>query len=872
MSLENENQETQPIFNGGEDGETLIYGTPNATHLTAAELRTLLGLPSGEHIQDYGDISTIGIGGVGAVFSAREPGLNREIALKLLRPQYRDQAERIEGFIREARATAQIDHPNIVPVHRLGVFDDVGVYFTMKRVEGETLRAVLRKLAENRPGYRRKFSLIRLLEIFLGACHGVAFAHRHGILHGDLKPGNLMVGDYGEVMVMDWGMARYRPELDQGGANAKMDLELNMPLQESEKDGKTRPKLGGTPAFMAPEQLTGKYPEPTEQTDIYALGAILYTILTWQGAPFNLEMNAEEIMRAAALGNFPPPRKAAHRGQPVPLELEAICLKAMNRNRERRYTKVADLIADVRNYLDGYPVAAYSPGWLYHLMKLIRRRPLVPSALAAALLTWLGFYGFTYINNLSESNSLLNLAEYSYSQARANHAEARRIFRLLQTPDGAAERGRKLEAELIAQTAEMQNGFNAALELISRTTEHGRREAAVDRMIRDIFRLQLEFYLSTGNYDALKNVLRQGRSQWQALFVRALNLDPELTTLVAKISSKNGTLRLTSSARDKLRLTILQPDGTPATDLNTDAALEDRELNSQEDFVLPGGDYQLRVTRGDGRTLTFPIRVPLAGVEDVHLELPEKLPHNAVFIPAGSFTYSRNDGRNGNVRFPLPAYLIGKYEVTFGEYLEFWRSLPEDSAEREEFRAWCAFDPASGRRDPVWDDDGELRAPFSPTLPVVGITPEAAEAYCRWFGKRFGFTGRLPTRVEWQKAARGVDARAYVWGDEYQTGRALLGDHPDRTKYPAGAEPGSFPRDRSPYGVCDLSGNVREMVEESADDTSFHSICGGSYLTTPRMAECGSASYGGDRARDVGFRYLLELPDEEEPQQSAPVR
>ena len=178
MSLKNENQETQPIFNGGEDGETLIYGTPNAAHLTAAELRALLGLPSGEHIQDYGDISTIGIGGVGAVFSAREPGLNREIALKLLRPQYRDQAERIEGFIREARATAQIDHPNIVPVHRLGVFDDVGVYFTMKRVEGETLRAVLRKLAENRPGYRRKFSLIRLLEIFLGACHGVAFAHR----------------------------------------------------------------------------------------------------------------------------------------------------------------------------------------------------------------------------------------------------------------------------------------------------------------------------------------------------------------------------------------------------------------------------------------------------------------------------------------------------------------------------------------------------------------------------------------------------------------------------------------------------------------------------------------------------------------------
>lgn len=222
MNEDDENQAPE----WDDDQKTLIYGAASETMLSPEELRRALGIPAGDRIQDYDGLSAIGIGGVGAVFSAHEPGLNREVALKILRPQYRNQAERIEWFIREARATAQIDHPNIPPVHRMGVFDDVGVYFTMKRVEGETLRVILRKLNEDKEGYRRTYTLHRLLEIFIGACNGVAFAHSHGILHCDLKPGNLMVGDYGEVMVMDWGMARYRADLDQGGSGNKIKYGL----------------------------------------------------------------------------------------------------------------------------------------------------------------------------------------------------------------------------------------------------------------------------------------------------------------------------------------------------------------------------------------------------------------------------------------------------------------------------------------------------------------------------------------------------------------------------------------------------------------------------------------------------------------------
>jgi serine/threonine protein kinase len=133
--------------------QTLLYGSSEKpSTLTSEELRQGLGLSSGENISDYKSLYAIGVGGMGTVFGGYEPGLNRKVALKLLRPQYRNHADRIEDFIREARTTAQIDHPNIVPVHRLGVFDDVGVYFTMKKVAGETLQTILKNLRQTRAG------------------------------------------------------------------------------------------------------------------------------------------------------------------------------------------------------------------------------------------------------------------------------------------------------------------------------------------------------------------------------------------------------------------------------------------------------------------------------------------------------------------------------------------------------------------------------------------------------------------------------------------------------------------------------------------------------------------------------------------------
>lgn len=868
MNEDDENQAPE----WDDDQKTLIYGAASETMLSPEELRRALGIPAGDRIQDYDGLSAIGIGGVGAVFSAHEPGLNREVALKILRPQYRNQAERIEWFIREARATAQIDHPNIPPVHRMGVFDDVGVYFTMKRVEGETLRVILRKLNEDKEGYRRTYTLHRLLEIFIGACNGVAFAHSHGILHCDLKPGNLMVGDYGEVMVMDWGMARYRADLDQGGSGNKMELDLECQLDSapSASPGDGKVVLGGTPAFMPPEQLTGEVTEPTEAADVYGLGAILYTMLTWKNAPFDTNLPSEELMRRAAAGRIVPPRKAAPRGVIVPLELEAVCLKAMARDRHKRYQTVADLLRDIRNYLDGYPVGVYSPTPLYRLTKLIRRHPLIPSTLMAALLTWAGYFGFTHFSNLSQSNSLINLAEYNYTQAKNYNALALRTFNLLRERSEDARsngRERELENELFRLIAEQENGYNSALEFISRATEYGLRESVVNRMCRDIFKSSLNFYLKVENYDSLQSFLRQARIRWRAIFDRAVSQDAELAALVNKIDNRVGTLEIKGVPHPGRKMTIRDTAGkiiwfgstVPGDNAGPPAA--NLPIGEQlQSFELQAGNYLLDITLPSGLEVAAPVTVPVAGKSSVELSIPDTFPSNVRYISGGGFFHGSSTGRFGVGKSVLPPFLIGATEVTFAEYLEFWKGL-KTPEEKRRCLGWFSFDPNSEERQPIWNDDGELAPPFTPDLPVVGISGEAAEAYCAWLGKRLGLVCRLPTRLEWEKAARGVDGRAYVWGNTYEPGRALLRDNPQRGEFPVGAPPGRFPADVSVYGVFDLTGNVREFIRSPGESEKLFMVIGGSYATDAQQANTANVYYVNGSAGDLGFRYVLELPE-----------
>jgi len=280
-------------------------------------------------------------GGMGVVYAARDRELDRTVALKVVGVERAD-ADTTARLRREARIIAHLEHPGIVPVHDVGTLPDGRVFYAMKLVSGKRLDAHVRETVP----------LGARLRLFQRICEPVAFAHAHGVIHRDLKPENVMVGPFGEVLVMDWGVARLREQEDsefrgirRGRAAGEHDTAHGTVL--------------GTPAYMAPEQARGEVDRVDERADVYSLGAILYFLLTGS-APGRSPVGPDEPTRTWAgpsrVPGIEPPRRVA---ATTPPPLEAICLRAMAREREDRYPAVADLSADVGRFLEGERVSAY---------------------------------------------------------------------------------------------------------------------------------------------------------------------------------------------------------------------------------------------------------------------------------------------------------------------------------------------------------------------------------------------------------------------------------------------------------------------------------------------------------------------------------
>lgn len=485
-------------------------------------LRSKFDIADGDDFRDYGDLKLLGLGGMGAVFQADDPALERKVALKILRSNYRNRASNVEKFIREARITAMIDHPNIVSVHRLGVLENIGVYFTMKKINGETLREILRKLSEKQTDYVEKYHLRRLLEIFIAGCNGVAAAHSHGYIHCDLKPGNLMVGRFGEVLVLDWGVAREK-------------IQPGPPSPEEAKRYASQDPVEGTPVYMAPELLSGEITYPDEQTDVYGLGAILYTIITRGAMPFDITLPYEILCRKIINGEripFSQNMRGRRRH-----ELRAICRKAMAHSRLERYNSVEELLEDLQNYLDGFPVSACSPTIFSKLFKLIRRRPLIPAVLLALGLSYLVYQGFNKIKSIAEDNALKTIIADNYKQGDYNRKMVRRRLLLLRDEKLSDAERESLRRNMYNSALNAAIEYNLIFDAASRLNAEGRHHFLSHGGCQ-YFAQMLRMYWVLKNPEMLREFLTRCNSQWQILFSEACRMDWQLKDLVERMQNK----------------------------------------------------------------------------------------------------------------------------------------------------------------------------------------------------------------------------------------------------------------------------------------------------------------------------------------------
>jgi tetratricopeptide (TPR) repeat protein len=313
-------------------------------------------------------------GGLGIVSVARDAELGREVALKEIEPGAAGDAASRGRFVREAEITGGLEHPGIVPVYGLGTYTDGRPYYAMRFVRGETLQEALRKLHEGEAGY----TLRGLLTRFVAVCNAVAYAHSRGVIHRDLKPANVMLGPYGETLVVDWGLAKVI-----GRESVVEDRPAEATLRPP-SSGSSLTQAGaalGTPAFMSPEQAHGEVNTLGPATDVYSLGATLYAVVTGE-APVRGRDTAE-ILEKVRRGEWAPPRQVK---PSTPRALDAICRKAMALKPADRYASVLELAAEVEHWLADEPVPSYREPWPVRAGRWARRHRTPVTGVAAAAL------------------------------------------------------------------------------------------------------------------------------------------------------------------------------------------------------------------------------------------------------------------------------------------------------------------------------------------------------------------------------------------------------------------------------------------------------------------------------------------------------
>ena len=391
------------LSQGAEESSRPVGGTTTLPHV--AGTATDAGELPAWSANRFRVISEYAKGGLGVVFRAEDLELRREVALKEIQGGYADDATSRRRFAKEAELTGQLEHPGIVPVYSLAAHPNGRPFYAMRFIRGESLKDAIdanhAKRAED-PAVAA-IGLRRLLGRFTQICNAIAYAHSRQVIHRDIKPANVMLGEFGETLVVDWGLAKRLGQADVGADD-------NDGASTSSDETQAGVVLG-TPAYMSPEQARGEIDKVGVASDVFSLGATLFHVLT--GRPAVTSKDIEALRKRVASGEFDRPRQVSPW---IPRSLEAICLKAMDPRADSRYATAKELADDVERYLADERVSAYRESARERAGRWLRKHPAIASAAAAALVLVAIGAGLTAFQQNSHARALAKQTERAESR------------------------------------------------------------------------------------------------------------------------------------------------------------------------------------------------------------------------------------------------------------------------------------------------------------------------------------------------------------------------------------------------------------------------------------------------------------------------